>query len=594
MKNVFLLLGFVLFAFTATAQYIYNDFDDNQNEAISGFPNVPSVIANPDVSGINTSANVGEWVRTQEQYAHIFTELDGKIDFSGEDVFSLKVWSPITCDVLFKLEDQNNSGVFTEVMQSVNVANQWVELTYNFAGAASGTYDKIVIFFDFASTTDNTFYFDELTGPAVGGPGPEPIILPVTFDDDEAEYGLIDFGGNFSEIVVDPTNAENMVVKTIKTTGSEIWAGTTVGGTIGFAYAIPFEEGSTSMFVDVWSPTAGTPIRLKVEDAADPTISVETETLTTVAQEWETLTFDFSNEVPGTAELNFDYNYNKASIFFDFGTSGSDQTYYWDNMDFDGELPVVKPLLAIDVQDNFEDDGYGTIPQWNFQDPDLVELPIIIDPLNSENHVADYIRSGTFEWTNAQFILDHRMDLTERNVFEIKVYFPSSNNYSGGLLQKAAIKLQNSLLGGNAYTTQTEIIQDVEILDEWVTLEFDFSDVSDRTDYDQVVVQFGGEGHFGAGQFHFDDIRLLGDPISVDSKKIESLSINPNPANDIISIANYQSLSSLEIFNMNGQKVMAFDIVTQQISVSSLPKGVYMIMANGINGDIFNTKLIVH
>jgi len=39
---------------------------------------------------------------------------------------------------------------------------------------------------------------------------------------------------------------------------------------------------------------------------------------------------------------------------------------------------------------------------------------------------------------------------------------------------------------------------------------------------------------------------------------------------------------------------MAFDIVTQQISVSSLPKGVYMIMANGINGDIFNTKLIVH
>ena len=34
------------------------------------------------------------------------------------------------------------------------------------------------------------------------------------------------------------------------------------------------------------------------------THTVETDAVTTVAQEWETLTFDFSNQAEGTAELN--------------------------------------------------------------------------------------------------------------------------------------------------------------------------------------------------------------------------------------------------------------------------------------------------
>jgi hypothetical protein len=140
----------------------------------------------------------------------------------------------------------------------------------------------------------------------------------------------------------------------------------------------------------------------------------------------------------------------------------------------------------------------------------MMALPVVEDLVNPGNHVADYNRSGSFEWTNAQFVLDHRMDLTERNVFEIEVYFPSSNDYSGSLTPTAALKLQNSLYGPDAWMTQTEILQTVTEFDQWVTLQFDFSIVSDRDDYDQMVVQFGGEGHLVPGQFYFDDIELLG------------------------------------------------------------------------------------
>ncbi len=56
MKKNYLLMTMLLMAFSIQAQYIYNDFDDNQNEPFSGDPNMPAIVANPDVSGINTSA----------------------------------------------------------------------------------------------------------------------------------------------------------------------------------------------------------------------------------------------------------------------------------------------------------------------------------------------------------------------------------------------------------------------------------------------------------------------------------------------------------------------------------------------------------
>ena len=46
-----------------------------------------------------------------------------------------------------------------------------------------------------------------------------PMELPVTFDDPTINYGTIDFGGNASSFVVDPTDAGNNVVQTIKTAG---------------------------------------------------------------------------------------------------------------------------------------------------------------------------------------------------------------------------------------------------------------------------------------------------------------------------------------------------------------------------------------
>ena len=54
---------------------------------------------------------------------------------------------------------------------------------------------------------------------------------------------------------------------------------------------------------------------------------------------WETLTFNFANQAPGTAALNVAFNYNKVSIFFNFGVTGAAagaKTYYFDDVAFIG------------------------------------------------------------------------------------------------------------------------------------------------------------------------------------------------------------------------------------------------------------------
>ena len=150
-----------------------------------------------------------------------------------------------------------------------------------------------------AAAGAKTYYFDDV---AFGGTTPPPATWsPITFDSSAVTYTLTGFGGaEDSTVVVDPTDAANKVAKVVKSATAELWAGTTVSTGANFSVpALPFTASSTTMTVRVWSPDAGIQVRLKVEDAADPTKSVETEATTTVANAWETLTFDFANQAAG-------------------------------------------------------------------------------------------------------------------------------------------------------------------------------------------------------------------------------------------------------------------------------------------------------
>jgi hypothetical protein len=256
---------------------------------------------------------------------------------------SVRVYSPDAgIPVRLKVEDKTNGAISVETEATTTVANGWEVLTFDFSNEVGGTpalniantYDKATIFFNFGTdgnaAGDKTYLWENV---AFG----VQLSLPVTFDDGNVAYELQDFGGAGTSLVADPNDAMNTVASTNKPPGALLFAGTTVGNLGGFLSSFPFTMTETSMNVRVYSPDAGIPVRLKVEDAANGAISVETEATTTVANGWEILTFDFSNEVGGTPALNLMNRYDKASIFFNFGTDGTaagDKTYLWEDVSF--------------------------------------------------------------------------------------------------------------------------------------------------------------------------------------------------------------------------------------------------------------------
>ncbi len=134
--------------------YAFVDFDGGVGE----------VIANPNPTGINTSAKVGKIVRNGgATWAGSKLILPNRLDFTTTNTFSMKVYSTrVGIPVLFKLE----GNAATEVLTRTTVANGWEELRWSFAGRPANTYNELVFMFDFGTvgngSASSTFLFDDV------------------------------------------------------------------------------------------------------------------------------------------------------------------------------------------------------------------------------------------------------------------------------------------------------------------------------------------------------------------------------------------------------------------------------------------------
>jgi len=132
----------------------------------------------------------------------------------------------------------------------------------------------------------------------------------------------------------------------------------------------------------------------------------------------------------------------------------------------------------------------------------------------------------------------------------------------------------------------------VYAFDQWLTLFYGFSTVADSVNYDQVVVQFGGEGHFVPGQFYFDDIDLLIDVIGVPESEVPTFEIFPNPAQEQIRVSNFGLIESINIFTMTGSKVLSENQTGGSINITDLKPGIYLMIIMDVNGQNHQRKFI--
>ena len=142
------------------------DFESGSYSFVDFNGGTGSVINNPYPSGINTSNRVARIIRNGgATWAGSYLLLAGKIDFSAGTTFKMKIYSPKSgTQVHLKLE--GDAGAVAEVQASTTMADSWENMSWDFSGHPSNTYNKLTFMFDFGvvgdGSTNSTFYFDDI------------------------------------------------------------------------------------------------------------------------------------------------------------------------------------------------------------------------------------------------------------------------------------------------------------------------------------------------------------------------------------------------------------------------------------------------
>lgn len=117
-------------------------------------------------------------------------------------------------------------------------------------------------------------------------------------------------------------------------------------------------------------------------------------------------------------------------------------------------------------------------------------------------NILKYVDAGGEWYSNIQIRTCNKIDLNIVNVFRMDVYL-DSGSITGTSPNQLELKLQDNTTNAvNPWENQSSIVVAIEQLDTWVSVEFDFSSkidgTLDRLDFDNIVIQFNGEGQDNA------------------------------------------------------------------------------------------------
>ena len=132
-------------------------------------------VANPDASGVNTSATVAMFTARQAGQPWAGTQTLDKETFTldaSNAIVKIMVYKSVISDVGIKFEQ--GAASTGEIKVANTVVNQWEELTFDFSGVIGPINTNItglVVFPDFQGgrASDNIVYFDNISFSGVGG-----------------------------------------------------------------------------------------------------------------------------------------------------------------------------------------------------------------------------------------------------------------------------------------------------------------------------------------------------------------------------------------------------------------------------------------
>ncbi len=323
----------------------------------------------------------------------------------------------------------------------------------------------------------------------------DPVQLPITFESSTVNYAWTNFAGGVVTVISNPQsngiNTSSKVARMVKS------AGQTYGGSL-IGLGGPIDFSADRVFrMKVFSPRVGAKVLLKVENRANPGINFEKEVLTTVANAWEDMAFDYRT-------INTANAYDNIVIIFDNGIMGDGSpnfTFLFDDIRLTNTMPT--SLLNLPVTFDVAGVNYEVI---DFGGNNSVPA---IDPTNGANNVKKTTKTnGAQTWAGTTIGSGFTSNIpftSTATQMSIKVYSPAAG---------IRVRLKVEDRTNNTRSVETEAM--TQAANTWETLVFDFATPSDGTaamnltySYNMASVFFDF-GIAGTGKiFYWDDVRFL-------------------------------------------------------------------------------------
>ena len=309
-----------------------------------------------------------------------------------------------------------------------------------------------------------------------------------------------------------------------------------------------YVSGAKAMTIDVWSPAVGKTVQITVENstlalpANFPTgrHSVYLAT-TTVANQWETLTFNFDNQPdPSVSSTSVD----RIVLLFDPNTNNND-TYYWDNL--------VVPELADDPCDGVAPDDMvlqdfecNQSTYFTFSHAG-VNFRRVVNPdpngMNTSDYVGSYIRNGGEENDVIVGRLASPLAIGTANNYSLQVWDENPPTNVVLSLQKDGVPVQDI----TATTSATN---------SWETIIFAGGGTT-AEEINEVVILFD-PGNFSSGQYFFDNLELTGTIAVEELPGVAAFQVFPNPSAGLTNFEFELERSAevqLSIYDLNGRQI---------------------------------------
>ena len=394
MKKITLLLAMLVvsFGYSQTLPIDFEESDDSNIFASVGDGGTFNIIDDAD----NAGESVGEFSGKVggANYDHINVPLTTSLDIAATNTISFRVKQTSTegtTSHLFKLQPGTGGTGSNQEVAFTTELDVWKDVSLTFSG--TGTYNELIIFFDFESTSvSGTYLIDDIV--ASSGTPAAAYDLPFDFETSPvtSDWEGFEGAGITVEAVAAPQttgNSSTNLAKIIRN-GGQAYAGvvTTVDTALDFST-------NTTITARIWtSAPIGTKIMFKTEEVGNPgNNSGEKDVFTTKTGEWEDLVFDFAG-VGSTA-------HTKLVIIPDNGNVGDGSaasTFYFDDI-IQAAPTAASQTITVSIDVSADPGGVNIVTPT--VSGNWAEYAATVDPNNANKYsytFAEGVTSAEFVW----------------------------------------------------------------------------------------------------------------------------------------------------------------------------------------------------